>query len=189
MKGKNIVIGLLIVAVIVLGYFLLKNKPTANNESASGQDQSQAVTPPPAPIPTEIPAPSPEPPPAPNPGDFKETFAEYNWLVDAATLDGKSVNMNADVPAALTLNFDMSKKTYSGFAGCNDYSGAYKAAAPNGFSFGATVSTKKFCADSADLENDLFAAMGKITKFAIQNGVLVLSSADGKTTITYKMAI
>jgi heat shock protein HslJ len=86
------------------------------------------------------------------------------------------------------LIFDKSKKGYSGFAGCNGFSGTYKASAPDNFSFGATAATKKYCMESSTLENNIFSAMQKVKEFVIlENGNLLLRG-DG-VKLEYKKAI
>jgi putative lipoprotein len=152
------------------------------SETESAQDNNQQVVVPEPPTP--VPAPVPPPPPT-----FAETFANNNWLLESATVDGTAVDMNVNVPAALTLNFDKTKKGYSGFAGCNDFSGTYSASAPDNFSFGATVSTKKYCMESSGLESKVFSAMGKVQMFSITGGKLILETHDGKSKLVYKQAI
>lgn len=127
--------------------------------------------------------------PTPTPTPFVETFAANNWLLESITVDGSNVDMNVNVPAPLTLNFDKTKKGYNGFAGCNNFSGTYAASAPNNFSFGDTIANKKFCTKSSGLENSLFKAMGRIQLFMITNGKLILTNLDGKTKIIYSPAI
>jgi heat shock protein HslJ len=52
--------------------------------------------------------------------------------------------------------------------------------------FGPVVSTKMACDPGMELENAYFQALSKVERFSTQNG-LVLSSADGKTSITLRM--
>jgi heat shock protein HslJ len=190
MNKKNIFIVALVVVIIILAFLLFWKKP--NDNSAQTQQQSNQQTPTPTPTPTEVPAPSPTPSGL---DDIQapvasEKFADNNWLLEIATLDGKTVDLDVNVPAALTLNFDKKNDKYSGFSGCNTFGGNYTASSSDKFSFGATVSTKKYCVESSALENKILSAMGKIQNFSIDvKGTLTLKSADGKTVLIYKKAI
>lgn len=118
-----------------------------------------------------------------------DEFAENNWVLSAATVNNSAVSLSAPVPQALTLNFDKDTKSYSGFGGCNNFSGKYTISGMDEFSFGATVSTKMACQDTMNLETEIFKGMSNITNFAIIDDMLTLTSEDEETKLVYKKAI
>lgn len=184
---KNLIIALLAIVLVVLVYMLVtEEKPIQNSQNTN--TNSQNVTEPPPPSPQPSPEPSPGPSPVPS-QPSKEEFAK-NWLILSAKVKGQVIDMDVNVPRALTLNFDAATDSYSGFAGCNNFSGKYSASGTDQFSFGATAATKMYCMESSDLESKLFEAMNAISRFEISpKGNLILYSGDGKTQIEYKPAI
>ena len=121
---------------------------------------------------------------------FEKTLATRgeNWTLWRVTVDKKNIDMDVNITAPLTLQFDTSKKSYSGFAGCNNFSGTYKSSGESAFDFGSTVSTKKACS-AMDLENGIFQAMDKVNRFGIKGDQLVFTSEDGYTELVDSKAI
>jgi heat shock protein HslJ len=188
---KNLIIALLVIALAILAYVIWVDKP-ASQQSASNTEtgQNNNITEPPPPPPAPTPTPNAQGPGdiAPTPAD--EKFADNNWLLVGFVANGSAVNMDVNVPAPMTLNFDKAKNTYDGFAGCNSFSGGYASASAGKFSFGATAATKKYCAATSSLENSLLGAMGKVTDYMITaEGNLVLKDLNGQTKIEYKPAV
>jgi heat shock protein HslJ len=174
----KLVIGLLAIIAAIFAYLYFTKDATAPVVQDQQGNGNVSEPPPPAPAPNPSPAQQPEP------------AFEQNWLLDKLVLGGKAVDMNVNVPQALTLNFDSGiEGNYSGFAGCNGFSGTYSRSGSDGFSFGATASTKMYCMESSALESKIFEAMGDVSKYQVQSGNLIFSSADGQTKIQYKPAI
>lgn len=119
---------------------------------------------------------------------FEETIPTQNWVLWRVTLNNKNVDMNVNVPQALTLQFDTKNKTVSGFSGCNSFSGPYIAGANNSFKFGALAATMKACAASMDLESSILSAMNNVTGAWMKGEQLVLDSKDSSTEIVYSQA-
>lgn len=121
---------------------------------------------------------------------FEKTLAMRgeNWTLWRVTVDKKNIDMDVNVSGPLTLQFDTSKKSYSGFAGCNNFSGTYQSSGELAFDFGSTVSTKKAC-DAMELETAIFQAMDKAHRFFIKGDQLVFTSEDGYTELVYSKAI
>ncbi|HMQ01527.1 MAG TPA: META domain-containing protein [Candidatus Doudnabacteria bacterium] len=118
-----------------------------------------------------------------------DEFANNNWVLSSATINNNAIGLITPVPQALTLNFTKNSKSYSGFAGCNNFSGQYSISGVNGFSFGVTTSTKVACQDTMNLENEIFTGMAQITKFELINDMLTLSNDSGNTKLIYQKAI
>lgn len=186
MDKKNIIIASLVIILIFLGYLIF----TKNKDSELVDNQTPTPTPIVTPTPTPTPSITVTPTPTPTGAQIFSTAVSSNWLVKGATLNNSVVDMNVNVPQAMTLNFDKTKKTYSGFSGCNTFSGTYTSAAAGKFSFGTTTGTKKYCTDSSAMESKILEAMGKVENFTVTaEGNLVLISADGKTKVEYQPAI
>lgn len=110
-----------------------------------------------------------------------------NWTLNRVTVDQKKINMDVNVSNPITLQFDSAKNTYSGFAGCNSFSGTYSAQDNFVFSFGTTVSTKMAC-PSLNLEEAIFKAMSQTTRYGVKGTQLVFESTDGYTQLLYDPA-
>jgi putative lipoprotein len=82
---------------------------------------------------------------------------------DPVGMDGKRV----------TLRLVSATSRANGFGGCNSYSGAYELDGDR-LTFGPTISTKMFCASSQQVEDEYFAALGKIASWELADGVLTL---------------
>lgn len=122
--------------------------------------------------------------------EFEKTLGatSTNWTLWKATVNQKALDMSMNVPAPLTLQFDVEKNTYSGFAGCNSFTGTYSSADNYVFDFGATASTKKACPATMELENGILQAMDKAISYGIKGEQLVFTSEDGYTELVYDQA-
>lgn len=124
---------------------------------------------------------------------FESDLGKYgnNWLLSKVTLNQKGVDMNVNISGPLTLQFNPEKNTYTGFSGCNNFSGTYTTADNYVFDFGAIVNTKKACADPKvqALENSILQAMDNATSTGIKGQQLIFTSEDGYTELVYDQAI
>ncbi len=190
MDKKNLVIMGLIIVILFLGSVIFLQDTTTLNPEAINNNQQISQTPPPPP-PAEPPTPSPNPNDSESEAtEVNDDFADNGWLLSSMTLNGTKVDMSVNVPQPLTLNFDKTKKTLSGFSGCNSFFASYSVAVSNKLSFSGIGSTKKACEETMTLEGKIFDAMENISKFTIEaDGDLRLESTDGKTIIIYKQAI
>jgi regulatory protein YycI of two-component signal transduction system YycFG len=109
---KNIFIAILILIILALAIWLWKEKDSDDVVIINNNQQSQLPT---TSVEDNISSPA-QPvgqqiqPADKAPVPFSESFASGNWLLNAVTLKGKVVDMNINVPAPLTLNFDKAKK-------------------------------------------------------------------------------
>jgi len=72
-----------------------------------------------------------------------------------------------------------------GFAGCNDYFGAYELNG-NGLSFGALASTKKACeGDPGQREMEFLTALERVAGFRIERGQLTLLDSAGNLVMLF----
>ena len=180
---KYLIAGLLLIIIALIIYIFFSDRTVpyqANNvNEGTPQGLNQNVTEPPSPTPAQ------------EDSSYVSLNAagNKNWLLDEIILNGADVSLDVTVPAALTLNFDQTGKNYSGFSGCNNYSGAYTGGTGDEFKFGATISTKMFCTESSDLENEVFQAMEKIETYQFDyRDNLILESSDKKTKLEYVQA-
>lgn len=73
----------------------------------------------------------------------------------------------------------------SGFAGCNDYFGAYELNG-NGLTFGALASTKKACeGDPGQREMEFLTALERVAGFRIERGQLTLLDSAGNLVMMF----
>ena len=77
----------------------------------------------------------------------------------------------------------------SGFAGCNQYNGAYETSGSNGLTISNVATTRKACADDVmTLESQYTAALAKVTTYSISGVKLTLRDAGGATQATFTAA-
>ena len=78
----------------------------------------------------------------------------------------------------LTLQFNDSTNTVSGFSGCNRFSGSYKITG-NSISFGPLASTRMACMDETNkIETNMLEALSKANTFTIENQNIKLLNGD-----------
>lgn len=107
------------------------------------------------------------------------------WFLSSLTLDGQEVAI-ADDQQAVTIQFS-EDGSVNGTGGCNDFGTTYTLGADGKLEFGPVTSTKMACEQGMDIENAYFQALEKVERFSTENFRLVLSSADGKTSLTFRM--
>ena len=96
----------------------------------------------------------------------EEIIGSYNLIL----MDGFEP---ADVKSGkLTIIFNDGDKV-SGFGGCNSYRSSYSIE-DNFVTFGMVASTKKFCKESMELENDFLRKLQQVNRFNISDNILTL---------------
>lgn len=187
MNQRNILVGIIIALLLVIGIFVWQNNKSEETKVTNQtQENSNQSTPTSTPSPTATPA----QPTVIDLSTFEKSMMAKgkNWTLTRVTVNNKNANMDVKVNAPLTLQFDTTKKTYSGFAGCNNFSGTYTSSGSFKFDFGATASTKMAC-PALDLETEFFKAMNAVSTFGIKGDQLVFTSEDGFTELLYNQAI
>lgn len=106
------------------------------------------------------------------------------WFLASLILDGQPVEVLPDQQSA-TLQFEPGGKV-NGTGGCNNFSATFQADYDGSMKLGPVLSTKMACEGSMTLENAYFNALSKVERFSTEGG-LVLSSADGKTEMVFRM--
>lgn len=99
----------------------------------------------------------------------------------AMTLDGEEVELEDDVVTTLQFSPD---GRYSGSGGCNGYNGAYTLTG-NDLALGPAAATRMACRTGMEQETKFFGALAQISAFETTAEGLRLSSADGKTTLSF----
>ena len=71
------------------------------------------------------------------------------------------------------IKFDEQKKSVGGNGGCNVFGGSFS---KNGskLKISDVISTKMFCENGSDVENEFFANLDRVTEYEIKNGKLFL---------------
>jgi heat shock protein HslJ len=104
-----------------------------------------------------------------------DTALTGNWNFKGATIAG-SMPVIPNVQITLTFNND---GTLTGFGGCNNYNANYVLTGKT-TEFGKTItigpiaSTKKFCADTSDLESKYLANLQDTKTYSITNNKMLL---------------
>jgi heat shock protein HslJ len=77
----------------------------------------------------------------------------------------------------------------SGFAGCNQYNGAYETSGSDGLTISNVATTRKACADDVmTLESQYTAALAKVATYSISGVTLTLRDAGGAAQVTFTAA-
>ncbi len=112
------------------------------------------------------------------------------WFLNSLTLDGKAIAIPAE-QQAITIQFKENGDV-GGTGGCNSFGSTYKAGKDGKLTVDTITSTMMACAqtgqtDPMQIESAYFAALSKVQRFAVDQGKLTLTSADGKTSLVYRM--
>jgi len=107
------------------------------------------------------------------------------WFLSSLTLDGQAVAVAED-QQAVTIQFTEDGNA-NGTGGCNDFGTTFSTGPDGKMAFGPVAATKMACAEGMELENALFQALSKVERFNTEDFQLVMSSADGKTSLTFRM--
>ena len=108
-----------------------------------------------------------------------------NWNFKGATIAG-SMPVIPNVQITLKFNND---GTLSGFSGCNNYNGGYTLTGQTTefgktITIGPLVSTKMYCADTADLESKYLANLQNTKTYSITNNKMLLRGS-GLNELSY----
>lgn len=103
------------------------------------------------------------------------------WRLNGLTHNDAVVSTAVDEQITLVLEEGQA----GGFAGCNDYFGAYELDG-NGLTFGALASTKKACeGDPGQREMEFLIALERVVSFNINRGQLTLLDGDGNLVMMF----
>jgi heat shock protein HslJ len=75
------------------------------------------------------------------------------------------------------IRFDEGKKQVGGNGSCNSFGGSVTIK-DDQLKFGALFSTKMYCEAVQQIEDDFFAALGKVTRYEIKENCLLLYQGD-----------
>lgn len=93
-------------------------------------------------------------------------------------LQGELIRPDAD-GESITLLLDPEKHRYSGFSGCNLYTGEYQLEGGAGLRFGDAATTRKACASGMELEDYYLAILPRVSRYQLSGSGLVLEDAGG----------
>ena len=99
-------------------------------------------------------------------------------------LDGEYnvTSVNGEATKGQTIIFSGLTKKVSGNAGCNNYFADYTLENLS-LNIGAVGATKKYCADTAKIENNLLEALSNVASFNKQDGALMLYGKDNSIVL------
>jgi heat shock protein HslJ len=118
-----------------------------------------------------------------DPSTDPQTLMIPRWFLTGLTNKGQQVELG-DVQITLQFTGD---GQINGSAGCNDYFASFEAGTRGEMSFGPVGATKMFCDDRMQQEMAYLEALAQINQFKTEQGKLLLSSADGQTTLIFSM--
>lgn len=75
------------------------------------------------------------------------------------------------------IRFDEGKKQVGGNGSCNSFGGSVTIK-DDQLKFGALFSTKMYCEAVQQIEDDFFAALGKVTRYEIKENCLLMYQGD-----------
>lgn len=96
------------------------------------------------------------------------------------TLYGKDVSSYK-----LTMIFDTTKNSISGFSGCNSYTCDYKAN-ENSLNTGFPIGTKIYCEETSDVEKEFFKVFAEEKYKNLEGNILNLTNHKGITILSAK---
>ncbi len=106
----------------------------------------------------------------------RQSMAQGKWVLEK--LDGKQVAALQEREQPF-LTVDSTATHVSGFGGCNRLMGALELRGDSIF-FPGLASTRMYCVETQQLENDFLAALNAVKTYRIQDGQLVLSDATDR---------
>lgn len=75
------------------------------------------------------------------------------------------------------IRFDETKKQVGGNGSCNSFGGSVTIK-DDQLTFGALFSTKMYCESVQQIEDDFFAALGKVTRYEIKENCLLMYQGE-----------
>lgn len=109
-----------------------------------------------------------------------DCLANTTWELQMISQDGKQLVVSETVP---TLTFT-EKGEVNGFAGCNQYFGAYKVD-ENGISIMPSGSTKAFCQGVMELEDAFLRGLAEVKTYTLTDDKLELNCNIGSMTMQF----
>ncbi len=122
----------------------------------------------------------PFPPQPPSPTSLPgliDRFGDQQLILDKLVVQGNEIAIPATISASITFAKDGKA---SGSGGCNRFFGNFESAAPGQVKFGPIGATKMYCQDKMMVEDGLFQALQKVTRYTVDNIRLILQSEDGQ---------
>ncbi|MBO9154181.1 META domain-containing protein [Chitinophaga sp. GCM10012297] len=91
-------------------------------------------------------------------------------------VNGETIDTTG-IPKPLEFTFEQADSQFSGSAGCNRIFGKFTLTAPDNISFPGLAATRMACPDMS-VEQKFLEASNKVNKWAIRQGMLVLSQNE-----------
>lgn len=115
-------------------------------------------------------------------------FACKTQQVSIANTEWKLVKIEnqevASFDPPITLSFDEKQMKVNGFAGCNRFFGTYQSEGSK-ITFSGLGSTKMFCQDKMDVEDNYFKALGMVQSFKFAEDRLTML-ADNQLILEFR---
>lgn len=109
-----------------------------------------------------------------------DCLANTTWELQMISKDGKQLAISEAVP---TISFT-EEGEINGFAGCNQYFGAYKYD-ENGITIVPTGSTKAFCQGVMELEDAFLRGLSEVKTYTLTNDKLELNCNTGSMAMQF----
>ncbi|MFD2562807.1 META domain-containing protein [Aquimarina rubra] len=114
--------------------------------------------------------------------DASQKGQELKGTYIVTTLYGKDVSEHK-----LTLIFDPSKKTLSGFSGCNSYTCNYSLDGKS-LTTSFPIGTKMYCEKTSDLEKQFFKVFSEEKNKNLEGNILLLTNGKQENILSAKKA-
>jgi copper homeostasis protein (lipoprotein) len=118
-----------------------------------------------------------------NPAVGKVALAETQWKL--ITLNGKAIKQKGKKTYGIKLNSKDGR--FSGYAGCNGFSGNYVMPSAFGIAFMNTISTKMACANM-DLETHFFEMLENVDRYTLNDNILRLKKGKKQVLAAFEPA-
>jgi heat shock protein HslJ len=107
-----------------------------------------------------------------------------DWNVTGVN-NGKGGVESTPLTGALNAGFG-ADGSFTGFGGCNQFTGTYKTSGSDGLTLGPLATTMRACADQSrnELEANYGAALAKVATYEIRGDTLTMRDSSGATQVT-----
>ena len=115
-------------------------------------------------------------------GTGADGLLDREWALRTMVFDGAEVELEQGVTTTIQFTAD---GRFGGSGGCNSYSGSFVRDGST-ISLGPAEATLMACLVGGEQESAFFSALPQISAWEIGAGELRLSSADGRTVLTFE---
>ena len=114
-----------------------------------------------------------------------QPLTETIWRLTELSGSAVSVATEHTTAGDAYIVFSGEEGRFSGFAGCNRFSGSYELSGANKITLPQIIVTRMFCADM-EVENQLLPLLSFVTQYRISGDSLVLLNAKNEVLVRFE---